>query len=65
MQDWEQLEVIKARVPFFKTFYLQRRLKLIEELKKRVLEEFDKTIEELGLEDGAKLILGEVKSLSE
>ena len=57
--------MVKARVPFFKTFYMQRRLKIIEPLKERVLEEFDKTFEELGLEDGAKLILGEVKSLSE
>lgn len=57
--------MVKARVPFFKTFYLQRRLKLIEPLKGTLLEEFDKTFEELRLDDGAKLILGEVKSLSE
>ena len=44
---------------------MQRRLKLIELSKQRVLEEFDKTIEELGLEDGTKLMLGEVKSLSD
>jgi len=60
----EELEVIKNRVSYFKIFFLQRRLKLINVAKQEIIENFEKSFDELGLEDGAQLMLGNLKPLS-
>jgi hypothetical protein len=52
VQPTEQIDVLKSKVHFFKTF-IQRRHALYDKVSDKLLDDFSKTFKELDIKDGA------------
>lgn len=58
MKPTDPLDVLRHRVPFFKTFLL-RRYQVVHKETGKVISDFNHSFEELGLKNGATVVLTE------